>query len=194
MRIIISETQLNKLIEQTTDSNYKKAYDLKASQWYWDHIRESESLRCKAYKAVPSEENYTIGYGHYGADVSSDMVLGADGKGGFNKNNCKSEANKLLREDSTFHANRLRKIFRTWENDGIDILITQGMFDSLLSLSYNGGHGGLRRSDVIQLMKTSNNDKDKLRDAAETIKTYRVSMDGHKGRRQLEYERFIENL
>lgn len=166
--------------------NTKKAGDLKASQWYWTHIREEEGLRCKAYKNK-GEKNFTIGYGHSSEDVKEDDVLG-DGK------NCKSEADELLYKDSTEHADKLRKIFTTWEEEGIRVLITQGMFDALLSLSYNGGAGGLRRSDVIAILKSIGDNEEKYKSAAETIKTYRVSMTGHKGRREKEYQRFIEGL
>ena len=38
-------------------------------------IKSFEGLRLKAYKAVSTEEYYTIGYGHYGADVAKDMVI-----------------------------------------------------------------------------------------------------------------------
>ena len=40
-------------------------------------IKSFEGLRLKAYKAVSTEEYYTIGYGHYGADVAADMVITA---------------------------------------------------------------------------------------------------------------------
>ena len=71
------------------------------------------------------------------------------------------------------------------------------MFDVLLSLSYNGGAGGIRRSDVIALLKQSQvTDKDKIQQAANSIKTYRVNkkFPGLTKRRELEYQRFIEGL
>jgi len=185
MRIIITETQLELLSEQLDISQFKKASELRASQWYWDHVRDEESLKCKAYDI--GDGKWTIGYGHT-EGVKKDDILG-DGK------NCKIEADELLREDSTYHADKLRKIFSVWEDEGLNILITQGMFDALLSLSYNGGAGGIRRSDVIALLKKSQTiDRNKLYKAAESIKTYRVSMPGHKPRRELEYKRFIEGL
>jgi len=186
MRIIVTESQLNLLYEQLETSQYKRAADLKASQWYWDHIRKEEGLRCKAYK-LPGEKRYTIGYGHSSEDVKEGDILG-DGE------NCKTEADELLKKDSTEHADKLRKIFTTWEDEGIRVLITQGMFDALLSLSYNGGAGGLRRSDVIAILKSIGDNEEKYKSAAETIKTYRVSMSGHVGRREKEYERFIKGL
>ena len=187
MRIIVTESQLNLLYEQLEGPQYKKAADLKASQWYWTHIREEEGLRCKAYKNK-GEKNFTIGYGHSSEDVKKDDVLG-DGK------NCKGEADDLLYQDSTKHADKLRKIFTDeWESQGIYVPITQGMFDALLSLSYNGGAGGLRRSDVLAILKSIGDNKGVYKSAAKTILNYRLSMPGHKGRREKEYERFIEGL
>ena len=185
MRIVLTESQLKLISEQLDTSQFKIASELVASQWYWDHIRKEESLRCKAYD--DGAGNLTIGYGHT-QDVKKGDVLG-DGK------NCKSEADDLLYQDSTEHADKLRKIFtEEWESQEIYLSITQGMFDALLSLSYNGGAGGLRRSDVLAILKTIGDDKGVYKSAAETIKTYRVSMPGHKVRREKEYERFIEGL
>jgi len=187
MRIIISETQLELISEQLDTSQFKQAIDLTASQWYWDHVRKEESLECEAYDI--GDGKWTIGYGHT-EGVKKGDILG-DGK------NCKKEANIILREDSTYHANKLRKIFSDWNKKGINILITQGMFDALLSLSYNGGAGGIRRSDVIALLKDSQTiNKDKIQQAADSIKGYRVSnkFPGLVKRRELEYQRFIEGL
>tara|TARA_R110000787_G_scaffold206233_2_gene316490 strand:+ start:861 stop:1424 length:564 start_codon:yes stop_codon:yes gene_type:complete len=187
MQIVITESQFKLLSEQLDTTQFKKASEFVASQWYWDHIREEEGLRCKAYKNK-GEKNFTIGYGHSSEDVKEGDVLG-DGK------NCKGEADDLLYQDSTEHADKLRKIFtEEWESQEIYLSITQGMFDALLSLSYNGGAGGLRRSDVLAILKTIGDDKGVYKSAAETIKTYRVSMPGHKVRREKEYERFIEGL
>tara|TARA_R100000908_G_scaffold58808_1_gene35030 strand:- start:38 stop:598 length:561 start_codon:yes stop_codon:yes gene_type:complete len=185
MQIIVTESQLNLLYEQLETTQYKRVAGMRASHWYWDHIREEEGLRCKAYD--DGAGNWTIGYGHT-EDVEEGDVLG-DGE------NCKTEADKILQKDSTEHADKLRKIFKEeWEEQGIYVPITQGMFDALLSLSYNGGAGGLRKSDVIAILKSIGDNEEKYKAAAETIKTYRVSMTGHKGRREKEYERFIEGL
>lgn len=40
-----------------------------------DLIKQFEGCRLKAYKALPSEQYYTIGYGHYGADVTAGMTI-----------------------------------------------------------------------------------------------------------------------
>ena len=71
------------------------------------------------------------------------------------------------------------------------------MFDALLSLSYNGGAGGIRRSNVLSLLKKSQAiDTDVIQQAASSIKTYRINkkFPGLVKRRELEYQKFIEGL
>lgn len=38
-------------------------------------IKSFEGCRLKAYKPVKTEKYYTIGYGHYGADVGQNMII-----------------------------------------------------------------------------------------------------------------------
>ena len=45
MRIILTESQIKLLSEQLDTSQFKKASKLRASQWYWDHVRDEESLK-----------------------------------------------------------------------------------------------------------------------------------------------------
>ena len=55
-------------------------------------IKSFEGIRLVAYKAVPTEKYWTIGYGHYGADVTSGMAITVE------------QATELLRND-------LKKLF-----------------------------------------------------------------------------------
>jgi len=50
-------------------------------------LRSKEGLELKAYKPDETEEEFTIGYGHYGKDVTKDMVI------------TKTKAEELLHED-----------------------------------------------------------------------------------------------
>ncbi len=187
MRTSFTKILKELIYEQLDTSKFKRASELVASQWYWDFVRKEEKLKCKAYNI--GDGKWTIGYGHT-EGVKEGDILG-DGT------DCKEEADKILREDSTYHANKLRKIFTDWEDQGLNILITQGMFDALLSLSFNGGASGIRRSDVIALLKKSQTiDNEKINAAAESIKTYRISkkFPGLAKRREKEYQRFIEGL
>lgn len=87
-------------------------------------IMKYEGCRLKAYKALPTEKYYTIGYGHYGKDVSKDMVI------------TQAEAIKLLNKD-------LKK-FETFVNNK-NLNLTQNMFDALVSFTYNCGSGNLAK-------------------------------------------------
>ena len=48
---------------------------MKINQEGIDLIKSFEGLRLEAYKALPTEKEYTIGYGHYGSDVKKGMVI-----------------------------------------------------------------------------------------------------------------------
>ena len=48
---------------------------MKTSSKGIDFIKSFETLQLKAYKAVQTEQHYTIGYGHYGPDVTPSMEI-----------------------------------------------------------------------------------------------------------------------
>ncbi len=87
-------------------------------------IKRFEGIRLAAYKAVPSEEYYTIGIGHYGPDVSKDMVISEE------------RAEELFKVD-------VRKFENHVNNLGLDL--NQNQFDALVSFTYNCGAGNLRK-------------------------------------------------
>lgn len=89
-------------------------------------IKSFEGLRLKAYKAIPSEPYYTIGYGHYGKDVSPDAVIDED------------EAIYLLKRD-------LEKAERAVNDLKIANSLNQYQFDALVSFTYNCGSGNLKK-------------------------------------------------
>lgn len=90
-------------------------------------IKEAEGLRLKAYKAVPSEKYYTIGYGHYGADVVAGMEIS------------ESRAVALLKQDL--------RVAETYLNS-LCINFSQNQFDSLASWIYNLGVGSFSKSTL----------------------------------------------
>ena len=87
-----------------------------------DLIKQFEGCRLKAYKALPSEKYYTIGYGHYGADVVEGMTIS------------QAEADEFLRRD-------LGKFEAYVEKTGLKL--NQDQFDALVSFTYNCGPGNL---------------------------------------------------
>jgi len=147
----------------------------------WDHIREEEKLKLKAYKL--GDRMITVGYGH------AERI----GKSKYREGQriTEEEADKLLKNDLKEKADGVRRTFSDWKEEGIDIKITQSMFDALVSIAYNAGVTGLNRSPIMAFLKERNYEK-----AAESIKDFKVlkRFPGLKHRRQHEYDLFVAGL
>ena len=91
-------------------------------------IQKWEGCRLSAYKAVPTEEHWTIGWGHYGPDVrSGDKITQA-------------EADALLRSDCQRFANAV-------DNPKYVPLTAQlnaNQRDALISFAFNCGESNLQ--------------------------------------------------
>lgn len=91
-------------------------------------IQNFEGCRLTAYKPVPTEKFWTIGWGHYGADVKPGMAI------------TQAKADSMLIND-------LAK-FEAYVNDPAYVPVTkqlnQNQFDALVSFCYNCGAGNLR--------------------------------------------------
>lgn len=87
-------------------------------------IKSFEGLRLKAYKPVSTETYYTIGYGHYGADVKKDMTI------------TEEDAEKLLAIDLVKYECVVMNLNRNFN---------QNQFDALVSFTYNCGAANLKR-------------------------------------------------
>ena len=87
-------------------------------------IKSFERCRCLAYKALPSEEYWTIGYGHYGKDVTQGMTI------------TQEQAEEYLRKD-------LEKFEAYVDQTGFTL--NQNQYDALVSFAYNCGPKNLRR-------------------------------------------------
>jgi GH24 family phage-related lysozyme (muramidase) len=194
MKIIVTESQYNLLIKEdtkspsvvTTTSSYKKGYDLRGSEWLMNFIRNEEGDPkrkgqpvLRAYKR--DGDVWTIGYGHTTGDNEPKVVSGMTISG--------SKAESIMRNDLTYSADCVRRIFKEWEDKGIDVPITQNMFDVLVSLVYNSGCGSVRMSDFIQSLK-----KKKYKKTAQQIKTFNLKsgFGGLVNRREIESKRFLE--
>lgn len=87
-------------------------------------IKQFEGCKLKAYKPVPAEPCYTIGYGHYGSDVRPNMVIS------------QAQAEAYLVQD-------LMKYEKSVNSLGIPL--NQNQFDALVSFTYNCGSGNLKK-------------------------------------------------
>lgn len=99
-----------------------------------DLIKEFEGCELTSY--VCPAGVLTIGYGHTGVDVKPNQTI------------TQEKANNLLVSD-------LGRFERT-VNDYVTVEITQSMFDSLVSFTYNCGSDAFRNSTLLRLL----NDKD----------------------------------
>ena len=100
-----------------------------------DLIKQYEGLSLKPYKALKTETYLTIGYGHYGADVTPTMKL------------TKVEAENLLKKD-------LVK-YESFVNDFVKVAINQNQFDALVSFTYNCGGNALKTSTLLDKLNKS---------------------------------------
>lgn len=88
-------------------------------------IKTYEGCRLTAYKAVPTEEYFTIGWGHYGADVSK------------NEKWTQEQADNQLKKDLVKYENYVTKY--------VKIKLNENQFSALVSFCYNCGVGNLKK-------------------------------------------------
>ena len=103
---------------------------MKIDKYGLELIKKFESCKLTAYKVDKAEKYYTIGYGHYGADVKKDMKI------------TKIKAEELLKNDI--------KYFENCVNSSVKVKITQSMFNALVSFTYNVGYGNLKKSTLLK--------------------------------------------
>lgn len=89
-------------------------------------IKSFEGCRLTAYRAVSAEKYYTIGWGHYGADVKAGQTIS------------QKEADSLFLSD----LQRYVKYTNTYTKN---LTLNQNQFDALVSFCYNCGPGALRK-------------------------------------------------
>lgn len=97
---------------------------MKTSQNGIDLIKRFEGCKLTAYKALPTEQYYTIGYGHYGSDVKQGMTIS------------QTRADQMLKDD----LQRFEQYVDTYTSN-----LNQNQFDALVSFTYNCGPGNLKK-------------------------------------------------
>ncbi|MFB5761087.1 glycoside hydrolase family protein [Paenibacillus medicaginis] len=93
-----------------------------------DLIKSFEGCRLTAYKPVPTEVHWTIGWGHYGSDVRQGMTI------------TQAEADAMLARDLVKYEAYVN------DRDNVPVIdkLTQNQFDALVSFCYNCGAGNLK--------------------------------------------------
>ena len=141
---------------------------MKSSDLLIRKIKEFEGLSLKAYKPVPTEKFYTIGYGHYGADVKANQVI------------TEKEAESLLRKD-------LEK-FEAYVNK-LDVCKKQCCFDSLVDFAFNLGTAALGRSTLLKYIRANKAEQYIRGEFSKWVNSGSVPLRGLKIRRQWEADR-----
>lgn len=83
-------------------------------------IKSFEGCKLTAYKCLPSEKYYTIGYGHYGSDVKAGMKI------------TKEQAEELLLQDCKKAIKNVNSFMSKYN-------FNQNQFDALVSFAFNVG-------------------------------------------------------
>ena len=135
-----------------------------------NQIKKFEGLLLKAYKPVPTEKFYTIGYGHYGADVKANQVI------------TEKQAEELLRKD-------LEK-FEAYVNK-LDVCKRYCEFASLVDFSFNLGTGALGRGTRLKDIRARKPEQYIREECAKWVNSGGVPLRGLKIRRQWEADRFF---
>jgi len=91
-------------------------------------IKKFEGCRLKAYKAVPTEKYWTIGWGHYGPDVKEGQVI------------TQAQADSLLVAD----CQRFADAVDNPANCPLTAQLNANQRDALISFAFNCGVGSLR--------------------------------------------------
>ena len=142
---------------------------MKISKAGIDFIIGFEGFSSKACKCVSTEKYYTIGYGHYGADVKKDDTI------------TREEARKLLESDLLSFEKKVSKYDSKYD-------FNQNEFDALVSFAYNVGN-------IDQLTAKGTRTRDKI---AECMLLYNKSggrvLNGLTKRREAERKLFLTNV
>lgn len=148
------------------------------SQKGWDFIRDNEKYISKAKNI--GDGMITIGYGHAEPISTSkykiDDVIS------------KKDAYRLYLEDVNVAAAGVKRMFKEWKDDGINVKITQNQYDVLVDMVYNMGINNFRQTKFVQALKEYD-----LQKAANLIRKtgLKDNFSGLEKRRKKEFIKFI---
>lgn len=108
----------------------------RASDNLINFLKQKEGCRLQAYQ--DSGGVWTIGYGHTGGVQEGQTITQA-------------QAEQFLRQDLASFENDVASLAQS-----TGVQLTQGQFDALVSFTYNCGGGNLRKSGIMQMLKTGN--------------------------------------
>jgi len=147
-----------------------------------EFIKSHEKLRLRSYDL--GDNKILTGYGHFEQDTNKTFQLG--------DSITVEEAEILFEKDVKQKEYELKRMFKQWKNEGIEILISQEMYDAILDVAYNMGFYAFKASDFCKELKQGN-----FETAAEKIKPKDVNdlkFPGLFDRRMDQYKLFTKYL
>jgi GH24 family phage-related lysozyme (muramidase) len=135
-------------------------------------IKKFEGLELRAYKPVPQETYYTIGYGHCGQDVQQHQVI------------TEEQADSFLRHDLATAV--------TGVNELVKVPVNQNQFDALVSFSFNCGYQALKGSTLLSDINAKNYASASLEFGKWVHGSGGVILQGLVDRREAEKELFLK--
>ena len=136
-----------------------------------NQIKSYEQLRLKAYKPVAKEKYYTIGYGHYGADVKPSMVIS------------EQRAEELLRQD-------IAK-FQSYVNN-LGVCTTYPQFAALVDFAFNLGTNALATSTLLKKIRAKASEAEIRYQFSRWVYSNGIKLPGLVKRRQWEADRYFD--
>lgn len=141
------DTDAIEIIDQKLKFNNPQ--NMKTSESGRENIKNEETLKLRAYTI--GDGMISIGWGH------AEKI----GHSKFKKGDVitKEVAKQLFDKDIKTVESSIKRMFIDWEKKGIKRKITQDQFDALVSMAYNMGPGGLRKSQVVYHIKMGDYEK-----------------------------------
>lgn len=176
----------NKQLSKSVENLFKKYKDptkMIFSQKGWDQLRiEEGSIEHKGEPVLKSykigDGMITIGYGH-AEKISKSKYKISD-------TITKKEANDIFIKDVNKVASGVKRMFKEWKKENINVRLTQNQYDVCISLAFNKGISGFRKSSFVKKLKEGD-----ILAAAKEIKNEKSKYKGVKARRYREYKKFL---
>ncbi len=147
-----------------------------------DFIKAEEGCELTAYNI--GDGKITVGFGH-AEDIGTGMKDGTV--------ITQQQADDFLIQDLKEAQDGLDNILSEWKSEGINIKITQGQYDAMISMIFNSGIGHFRESNFIQELKNNNIDKAQEEINNLNNEDFYAKYPGVKTRRALETAIFASN-
>ena len=165
--------------EKVAKSIFKDPLLMTTSKRGIHEIKDVEKLSLVAYNL--KDGRITVGYGHAKKPEESKYKVG--------DRITPQKAEELFKKDLKWAEDGVKRMFAQWENEDIYMKVTQGQFDAMVSMAYNMGVSGLRKSNFVQFVK-----KEDFRGASNIIPMTALSKRHIKGlkRRRLKEKEYFD--